>query len=225
MPFSNIPTTSILTYGLDYYYWPCISGESFPPTLSASGGSATSTYSASTYYPGISLLAQGAANASAVSTWPVMPWANPRTNAINGFELSFNLWIQPFSGFETNFQFGIKMASDALNTNPALIFGATATGVNAVLKAQIATNNFGAAGPATSITRFLGPGLNPAWFAVTFSYDYTTQLASAVVDDQTVEWTNHTFTGAAGTPRASMTTGGSNTTNQAYVSSLRLDFN
>lgn len=71
MPFSNVPTSTNLVSELDFFAWPCISGEKYPPS--------NGTYAARAGYT-----VYRCANGVTV-TWPNVPLISPRTRVYTGY--------------------------------------------------------------------------------------------------------------------------------------------
>lgn len=82
MPFSNVPTTTvdILTPEIDYFTWPSISGEKYPPTLGAGW--------AYGMIGGLTCIQNVAAASNSTVTYPNIPLIKPTSTAFSGYTAS-----------------------------------------------------------------------------------------------------------------------------------------
>ena len=90
MAFSNPFTgTPALVAERDFFYWPGISGETFPPTFTA--GTGTAAYGASGAFPGVT--ATCGASTPAQVAWPAVPLYRPSSAAFTGITVSGRILI------------------------------------------------------------------------------------------------------------------------------------
>lgn len=87
MPFSNVSSLTLLVPEQDYFYWPCISGEKYPPTL------VTTTYSNKDGYS-VLFLKPGGAVTPATVTYPYLPAWKYSSNSFNGYTVTFRINMQ-----------------------------------------------------------------------------------------------------------------------------------
>lgn len=93
MPFSNISSLTIppvLVPEQDYFYWPCMSGEKYAPTIATPATGMAGGYKAQQLYPAIYSAALGTTNGTPPTiTYPVMPMWKYSVSVYQGFTLSF----------------------------------------------------------------------------------------------------------------------------------------
>jgi hypothetical protein len=123
-PFDGVVT--IQTAGLDYWLWPGISGDAYPPTF-VNAGAISSGYSALGQYPATRWFGGNSANGTGV-TWPILPVLAPRTNTWTGLRLTWQMACVPAGNvagaesFVFNFPHGLgsinlfRNGGDALST-------------------------------------------------------------------------------------------------------------
>lgn len=81
MPFTNPSTATTLQPEVDYFAWPCILGEKYPPTLT------TVTYGQASGMPALTTPSTGNV------VWPFMPRIGPAQSALGAVTMSFRLRI------------------------------------------------------------------------------------------------------------------------------------
>lgn len=104
---SSIIIPTVLVPEQDYFYWPCISGEKFPPAFVSAGG-CIAGYSSSGLYPVAGLVATStAAGGPAKVTWPLLPAFRYSASAFAGYTIRCRLvFTAPngsFNGFKLFF--------------------------------------------------------------------------------------------------------------------------
>lgn len=82
MPFSNVPTTevNVLVSEIDFFTWPCISGEKYPPTLG--------TGWAYGIIDGFTCVQETGAASNSTVTWPNIPLVKPTSTTFSGYTAS-----------------------------------------------------------------------------------------------------------------------------------------
>lgn len=89
MPFSNpiTPTVTVLQEGLDYYTWPCIAGERWPPTFENGDTAPEIGYRTLGVWP--TAYAKCKSSVSSI-VWPALPTVSPRTGKPAATTISFS---------------------------------------------------------------------------------------------------------------------------------------
>lgn len=96
---SSIVIPTVLVAELDYFYWPCLSGEKYGPAFAATINGVSSGYSTSgTGLPTVRVSADGQSLAQSVNpgvTWPNIPGPAPRYGTFRGWTAT---WRSGFMG-------------------------------------------------------------------------------------------------------------------------------
>lgn len=90
MSFSNPLQVSVPAEGQDFFYWPGISGERYPPTLTTGAGSMS--YTSKDAFPCVGgASSTGPADPTAV--WPAIPLWSPTASAFTGLTVTGRAWV------------------------------------------------------------------------------------------------------------------------------------
>lgn len=89
MPFSNPANITALIGEVDFFTWPCLSGEKYPPTMSA-GAYGTKGLLATVQMP--------PTGTAASINWPSISAVGPNSSTFNGYVFTGKIWVQRAAG-------------------------------------------------------------------------------------------------------------------------------